>query len=235
VGQHAGLRGDLLAGDQLVEQLQQPHQLRHAVGRGVDADHRVAGAIHQAVDDAGQDAGRAVGRVVGLQPHRQRAGQAQRVAEAGDDATLAGHQDEVLVAHDLAGRGHHLGRQAGGQRGERRGGRGRRQQPVAQAAHREMAHRREGRGVVAVDDQARDLVVLVGHDGVGEEGGQRQVGQRGLGGDALLRRLRRDAGQPVAGARGAGLAHQLAQVGEAVDVVTDGGAVAHSNHDTATR
>jgi hypothetical protein len=62
------------------------HQRRHAVGRGVDADDRVAGAVHQAVEDAGDDAGRAVGGVVGLQPHRQVPGQAQRVAEMRDDA-----------------------------------------------------------------------------------------------------------------------------------------------------
>ena len=45
--------------------------------------------------------------------------------------------------------------------------------------------RREGGGVVGVDDQPRDLVVFVGDDRLGEEGGQRQVGQRHLRGDPL--------------------------------------------------
>ena len=43
---------------------------------------------------------------------------------------------------------------------------------------------------------------------------------------------RGDAGEPVARAQRARLAHQLAQIGEAVDLVTDRGAIAHAPDDT---
>ena len=49
----------------------QAHQVGHAVGHRVDADHRVAGAVHQPVDQAGHDARRVVGGMVGLQAHGQ--------------------------------------------------------------------------------------------------------------------------------------------------------------------
>jgi hypothetical protein len=116
MGQHAALRGHLVGVDQAVQQVQQVDQCRHAVGGGVDADHGIARAVHQPIQDAGQYAGRAVGRVVGLQAHRHVAGQAQGVAKARDHFAAAGHQHQVLVAHQLAHRGHHLGREAGGQR-----------------------------------------------------------------------------------------------------------------------
>ena len=72
--------------------------------------------------------------------------------------------------------------------------------------------RREGRGIVAVDDEPGDVVVLVGDQRLVEEALQRHVGQRHLGGDVLLGARRRDAGEHVAGARRRRLGHQLLQV-----------------------
>ena len=78
------------------------------------------------------------------------------------------------------------------------------QQPVAKAADGQMRDRREGRRVMAVDDEARDLVGLVGNDGLVEERRERQVGERILRGDALLAGLAprcRPAGRRCAAAR----------------------------------
>jgi hypothetical protein len=79
----------------------------------------------------------------------RRAGQADRVAKARDDAALARHQHQVLDAHDLRHGGRHLRRDA------RRDARQLRlvglvaQQPVAQAADGEVARSARRRGVVA--------------------------------------------------------------------------------------
>ena len=227
MGQHAALRRDLEAGDQIVEQLQQLGDRGDGVGSRVDADHRVAAAVHQAVDDGGRDAGEVVGRVVGLQPHGHRARQADGVAEARDDAAFLRRQDQVLVAHDLADRGGDLRRDRGRELGQRLGRRALRQEVVAELAHRHGGDRLERLGIVRVEDQPRHLVVLVGDQRLGQDLLQGQVGQRHLGGDALLRRLRRDPRQPVARARRRRLRHQLLEVGEDVSGASDGVAVGH--------
>ncbi len=227
VGQHAGLGGNLQALDQRVEHAAQALQRGHAVGHRVDADHGVARAQHQPVQHRGRHAAQVVGRVVGLQPHGDAAGQPQRVAKACDHAALARHGDQVLVAHDLAHRRHHLGREPGRQSRQCLG-RGRvAQQPVAPVAHRHVADGREGGGIVAVDDQAGDGIVLVGHQCLVQEGGKRQVGQHVARGHALLRGGRAHAGQVVARARRAGVGHHLAQVVEGMALAAQGGVIAH--------
>ena len=155
-----------------------------AVGGRVDADHRVAGAKQQAVEHGGGDAARIVGRMVGLQAHRQPAGQADRVAEAGDDPAFGGDRDQVLQAHDLADRGGHLRRQAGRAARPASAGVGG-EQALAELAHGQRGDRGEGDRVVGVDDQPGDLVGLVGDHRFGEDGRQRHVGQRHLRRDAL--------------------------------------------------
>ena len=87
---------------------------------------------------------------------------------------------------------------------------------------------REGRCVVRVDDQPRDLVGLVGDDLLGEKMRERQIGECELGGDALLGGLRGDAGEHVAAAQRRGLGQQFAQVGEAVARVADGVGEGHA-------
>ena len=113
VRQHAGLCRDGVALAHRVEHGEQRARGIDAVGRRIDADHRVAAAEQQAVERRCGDAARIVGRMVGLQAHRQPAGQSDRVAEAGDDAAFRRDGDQVLVAHQLADRGDHLGREAG--------------------------------------------------------------------------------------------------------------------------
>ena len=81
---------------------------------GIDTDAGIAGTVHQAVQRAGQDAARAVGGVIRLQAHRHRAGQPDRVAEARHHPGLAGDQDQILIAHQLAHRRNHFRGQPGG-------------------------------------------------------------------------------------------------------------------------
>ena len=172
-------------------------------------------AVEQAVDDARRHALRVVGRVVRLQAHRHRAGQPDGVAEALDDDALLRRQDEVLVAHQLGDRRRHLGRDAGGEGGERRGGGVARQQPVAELAHRHVRDRDEGRPVVAVEDEPRHLVLGIGHEHVVEEIGQRHVGEGEARRHHLLRRPGRDPGEEVAGAPRRRLGEQRLQAVEA--------------------
>ncbi len=59
-----------------------------------------------------------VGRMVGLQPHRQAAGQADRVAERRHHRAFRRHHHEVLQAADLAHGSRHFRRDPGRQRGK---------------------------------------------------------------------------------------------------------------------
>ena len=154
--------------------------------------------------------------MVGLEARRQPAGKPDGVAEARDHPAFRGDDHEVLVAHDLGDRGGHLRRDAGRERGERRGGGALAEQPVAEAADGEMGDRREGAGVVGVDDEARDLVVLVRDDRLVEEMRERQVGERHLRRHAFGGGRGGDAGEAIARARRRRLGEQGLQIGEGV-------------------
>ena len=71
VGQHARLRRNLITPDQLVNQLEQIDRRANAIGGGINADHRIAATVTQAVEDRGGDAARIVRRMIRLQAHRQ--------------------------------------------------------------------------------------------------------------------------------------------------------------------
>ncbi|GAC1488295.1 MAG: hypothetical protein NVS2B11_13770 [Acetobacteraceae bacterium] len=68
---------------------------------------------------------------------------------------------------------------------------------------------------MAVLDEAGDLVGLVGDDGLGEEGRERQVGEGELGGDPALLGFGGQPGELVAAAERRGLGQE---VGEPADV-----------------
>ncbi|EGY01774.1 hypothetical protein AZA_52040 [Nitrospirillum viridazoti Y2] len=230
MGQDAGLGGDGETLNDAVDQAGQVGQYRQAVRYRVQADHGVAAAVEQPVQDAGRHAGGVVRRVVGLQPHSQRAGQADGVAEACDDTALPRRQDQILVAHDLGHGRRHLRRQAGGEHGQRVRRRLVRQQVVAEAADRQVRHRGEGGRVVPVQDQAGDLILLIGHQRLGQEGLKRQVGQAHLGGHVFLGRLGGDAGQPVARSGGRRLGHQILEIGEGPGSGAQGDAVRRASN-----
>src|SRR5271169_1872961 len=84
-----------------------------------------------------------------------------------------------------------------------------------------MRNRREGGAVMAVDDQARDLVALIGNHGLAEERDKRQVGKRILCGDAFLAGVRRYARKPVAAARRRGFSQQCLEIGKTVTARSD--------------
>jgi hypothetical protein len=218
VAQHAALRGDAEARAHLVQQVEQAQHGFHVVGGGVDADAGVAGAEQEAVQDGGGHAARVVGRVVGLQADGKRARPADRVVEARLHPALGRHGDEVAPAHQLGHGGHHLRRQRRAER--QRLGRGG-QQPVAQAADRQVGERREARRVMPIEDEAADVVRLVGNHLLVQEVAQRQVGQGALGRHALGRAGGGDAGQRVAGAGWAGAGEQAAEVLEDVAGAAD--------------
>ena len=211
MGQHAALGGDVVTGDDIVQQAEQAPDGGQAVRSRVDADDRVPGAVLQAVDDGGQHAARVIGGMVGLQARGKTPRQADGIAKARHHAALGGHQHQILDAHELAGRGHHLRGQARRQGRQGRRVRGGGQQPVAQLAHREGADRRKGLRIVAVHDEPGDLVRLVRHHALRQETLQGHIGQGHLGPDALFLILGRDAGQDVSRTQGRGFGQQFAQ------------------------
>jgi hypothetical protein len=221
VRQHAALGRNIELLAHVVEQHQQRVRALRAVGCRIDSDHRVTGAEQQAVEDAGSDAAQAVGRVIGLQPHRQAAGQSERVAEAGDDRAFCGDHHQILRSADLADRRRHLRQHAG-----RKGGEGLRcccvgQQPVAQATHSQVRDRRKYVSIVRVDNQTCDLIGLVGHDVLFEKGAQRKVGERRLRRHPLLLAARCDGSQNVTAAQRRRLGEQRHQILKNVAYVSD--------------
>ena len=210
----AGLRGDVEALPDVVEQPDDPHIVLHAVGRRIDADHRIANAEQQTVEQAGRDAAGIVGRMVRLQPGREPAGKPDRVAESGNDAAFGGDDDEILHAHDLRHGGDHLRGQAGGQCGQMVGrvrvsSSHSRNSPTVRWAMGANADR-----IMAVEDQAGNLVLSIGHEIDIQEGLERKIGQRHLGRDTLDRALRRYAGERIARAGGRGFGKQRLEIGE---------------------
>src|SRR5258708_5977470 len=70
--QTAGLRRNIEALPDIVEQGDDPHIVLHAIGRRIDADHRVADAEQKSVEQAGRNSAGIVGRMVRLQPRPKR-------------------------------------------------------------------------------------------------------------------------------------------------------------------
>ena len=88
--QHAGLRGDLVPSDQLIHHPQQRRATAHAVRGRIDADHRVAAAVEQAVENRGGNAPGIVGRMIRLQPNGQPARQTERAAKRASPRGISG-------------------------------------------------------------------------------------------------------------------------------------------------
>ncbi len=85
---------------------------------------------------------------------------------------------------------------------------------------------------MAVDDQAGDLVVLEGNDGLLEELAERNVRQRHPRRDHLLGAVGGNSRQPVARARRGGLGQQVAQIVEHVAGGVDGVTIDHGGSAT---
>lgn len=219
--QHAGLRGHLVAGDDGVEHLEQPHHVRDVVERRVDADDGIAAAIEQAVEHAGSDAREVVGRVVRLQPRRHTPSEADGIAEPGDDTGLACRQHEILRPHDLRDGCRHLWCDTRSHACQHVAVHVVGEEPLAEAADGQVGDRCERGRVVAVHDEARDLVGFVGNEGLLEERAERDVGQGHLRGGALDGGSGADTCQPVTRALGCGARQQCPQVVEHVTRAVD--------------
>ena len=152
--------------------------------------------------------------------------------EGRDDLAPAGHRDEILVAPQLRHCADHLRGQARGDSGQRGGVRLVGQQPIPQLPDRHRSQRRERLGVVPVDDQPRDIVILVGDHELLEESRQRYVGQRMPGRDPFSVRAGGDPGQNVTGLPGRRAGKQRPQVVEPVAMAADTGAADRHPHST---
>ena len=91
-------------------------------------------------------------------------GKADRIAELRHDVRLLGAEHEILVAHDLRDGGDHLRRQSRRERGDFLRRRIFGEKPVAKFADRHMRDGRESCRIMGIDDEARDVVRLVGND-----------------------------------------------------------------------
>ena len=216
MGQNADLRGDAVAAAHLVKARQHAADALGRVARGVQADDGVARAEAQALEQGGEDAVDIVRRVVRLQAARQRARQADGRVAVGRDRNLARGIDEIKIAHELTDGGDHLAREAARGAAEVGRRRGLAQNPLAQVRDGPVLHLRIDALVQVVLNDARDLILLIGHGGVLAQVAQQQLRQHGLGGDALLRALGGQPGEPVAGFRLVGLGKHVLHIAEGI-------------------
>ena len=197
--QHAGLRGDGVLLLDLFKAREHALDALGAVARRVQPQHCVARAVAQPLNQRGGDAVDVVRRMVRLQAAGERSRQADgRVAVGGDGDLLRG-ADEVEIAHEFADGGDHLTRQPAGNAADLRTARVLVKQPLAQLRNRPALDLVVNAFVQVVLNDARDLVFLVGNDGMLPQLGQQHLGQHDLCRDALLGALCGDACQLVAG------------------------------------
>ena len=216
MGQHADLRGDAVAAAHLVKARQHAADALGRVARGVQADDGVARAEAQALEQGGENAVDVIRRVVRLQAARQRARQADGRVAVGRDRNLARGIDEIKIAHELTDGGDHLAREAARGAAEVGRRRGLAQNPLTQVRDGPVLHLRIDALVQVVLNDARDLVLLIGHGGVLAQVAQQQLRQHGLGGDALLRALGGQPGEPVAGFRLVCLGKHVLHIAEGI-------------------
>ena len=222
--------------DQAVERAEDRRGDLDRLGGRVDADHRVAAAVEQAVGGREQDAAEVVAGMVRLDADAQHPALAHRVAAAGHDPDLARGQHQVLVAHQLGRRRRDLRRRCpGGPRPASLAGRGVVEDPLAELADGQAAERCEGVAVERVEDQPADLVDVGIDQRVVDDLAERQVGQDELGGDALALGPRGQPGELVARLLLVGLGEDLAQVGEVKPLASDDGRQVHGGAPTYGR
>ena len=152
--------------------------------------------------------------MIGLQADRKPPFEADGIAKARDILAFRRDRNQIRRAHDLGGGRDHFWCQARGQRrkGCAIGCIG--QQPIAKAADRQAADGCEGRLVMAVLDQARDLIRFIRDHAFRKEMRERHISQGALRGDAFLSTFRGNAGQRIAGPKGRGACEQRLEIGE---------------------
>ena len=235
MGQHAALGRNFKPCNEFVEQSQQSADDGRIVARRIDADAGVARSEQQAVKDRGGDAPGIVEGMIGLQPRAHSPAHADGVAKGGKHFAFFRNQNEVLIAHQLGHRGGHFRGDPARQLRQRFTCRRIRKQEVAERPNREGRDRGEGRGVMAVDDQAGNLVVLEGNDGFLEELAERNVRQRHPRRDHLFGAVGGNSRQPIPGARRRCLGQEVAQVIEHIARGIDGMTIDHGGSATLRR
>ena len=229
VGQAAGLRGDLQRIDEAVERAEDGLGDVDRLGGRIDADHRIAAAVEQAVGGRQEDAAQVVAGVIRLDADAQDAAPAHRVAATGYYPDLARGQDQVLVAHQLGRRRYHFRSQSGLDRGQRLAGRGVVENPVAERADGQAAEGLEGVGVERFADQPANLVGVRIDQRMVDDLAERQFSQDELGRHALALAPRGDPGELVARLLLIGRGEDRAQVGEGKPLASNDGRQVHGS------
>jgi hypothetical protein len=196
--QAAGLRRDFVSIDQPVQRVENGADGLHRIGGRVHADHGIATAIEQPIQGSQQNAGNVIRRMVGLQPDSQHARLAHGVTAARDHANLGRGQHQVFVAHQLGYSRRNLRRDRPLQALQVVTTGFIAQDELAQLAYRHALDGLECLAVVGFENQPGYIVDLGRDQRRVDDLPQREVGQRVLGGDALLLCSRRDSGKPVA-------------------------------------
>src|SRR5882762_6728533 len=88
-----------------------------------------------------------------------------------------------------------------------------------------MSNRGEGLAVMGVDDEASDLVGLVGNDRLAKKCGEGQIRESILRRDLFLAGLGRNAGELVAAARRRGFGEERPEIAERITATSDRGVV----------
>src|SRR4051812_35474599 len=102
--------------------------------------------------------------MIRLQASREPSSESDRIAKTGHDAALAGDENKILIAHQLANGGDDFGRQARRELAQYLTGRFVAQQPVTKSADRHFRNRLEGGLMVSVDNEPSYVIVLVRDD-----------------------------------------------------------------------
>jgi len=101
MGQNARLGRDIDPFANFINQFEKLNHRFRAVSGRVDANDRIAAAMHQTVKDRGRNTRRIISRMIGLQAHRKMAGQADSVAKGRHHMAFLGNRDQVLIAHQF--------------------------------------------------------------------------------------------------------------------------------------
>ena len=171
MGQHAALRRDLAARAMMSSSSRSSPPITAGSSlAGLMPMQASPRSQQQAVEDRGGDAPGVVEGMVGLQPRAHPPAQADGVAKARRHLrTSCATRIRSWLRISLETAAAISGVMPRASASSTAGRRGIGQQPVAEVADGQRGDRRKGRCVVAVDDQAGHLVVLVGNHGLVEE------------------------------------------------------------------
>ena len=219
--QHANLGRDLPMLLDLLKSAQHLAHLLRGVGNGIQTDDRIACAEGQTLQHGSGDAVGVIGGVVWLQTAAECAGQTDGSIAVGGDGQLCRCIDQIQVAHQLAHCRHHLRGQTTAESAQRRGFL--REDVFPQLRHRPVLNLAVDGFVHIILDDAGDLVLLIGNNGILPQILQRQRRQHHLCRHTLLGGSGSQTCQLVAGFFFVGLCQNLFDRGELISFPQKGG------------